>query len=264
MTSSKRRHRPSIVIAAHGSKPEACYVTTFQGPRSVWAAWRAGTYPAATNHAGELEELIRARGIRLGAYGDPTALPLDVVRGLVPAGAVWTGYTHQWRTCDPAWREIVLASVDTPQERLEAARAGWRTFRVARGAGELELRKGERHCPAAVESGKRTTCQACRACNGTGDQVGGKLPTAPRGAWSSPANGAVVYTGPSELDGRRIVGIVTGTRRPSANPKTGPMLQLWIMRTHAAPHVAQRTGADASVCGDCKLRPFLERMGASR
>jgi hypothetical protein len=67
-------------------------------------------------------------------------------------------------------------------------------------------------------------------------------------------NGAVLYSGPSMIDGVPIVAIVTGLRRPSANRKTGDMLQTWIMRQDVAPHVAIKTGADVSVCGGCPLR----------
>lgn len=66
-----------------------------------------------------------------------------------------------------------------------------------------------------------------------------------------------VYDGPSMLDGARIVVLLTGLRRPSTNTKTGPMLQTWVLRYDVTPHVAQKTGADASVCGDCPLRPLL-------
>lgn len=68
-------------------------------------------------------------------------------------------------------------------------------------------------------------------------------------------NGFVLYRGPSMLDGAPIVAIVTGTASRSDNPKTGAMLQTWIMREDIAPTLALKSGADASVCGDCKHRP---------
>jgi hypothetical protein len=68
-------------------------------------------------------------------------------------------------------------------------------------------------------------------------------------------NGAVLYTGPSALDGTPIVVIVTGLAKGSANTKTGAMLQTWIIRQDMAPHEAQKTGADSAVCGQCPLRP---------
>lgn len=64
-------------------------------------------------------------------------------------------------------------------------------------------------------------------------------------------NGAVVYSGPSRIDGAPIIVIVTGLRTSSANPKTGDMLQTWIIRSDIHPMDAIRSGADVSICGGC-------------
>jgi hypothetical protein len=53
--------------------------------------------------------------------------------------------------------------------------------------------------------------------------------------------------------------IATGFQRSSANPKTGDMLQTWILRRDIAPFQAIHNGADASICGDCPLRGILEQ-----
>lgn len=66
-----------------------------------------------------------------------------------------------------------------------------------------------------------------------------------------------LYDGPSELDGERIIVLLTGLGRSSANTKTGDMLQTWIMRYDVKPNEAVKTGKDASVCGNCPLRPYL-------
>jgi len=70
-----------------------------------------------------------------------------------------------------------------------------------------------------------------------------------------------LYDGPSELDGKRIVVLLTGLRVQSSNTKTGHMLQTWILRHDEAPHTTQKTGKDASVCGNCPLRPALFNKG---
>ena len=74
-------------------------------------------------------------------------------------------------------------------------------------------------------------------------------------------NGAVIYEGPSQLDGEPIVVILTGITADSGNAKTGAMLQTWILRSDVAPLTALRTGADASICGDCKHRPRITEDG---
>ena len=51
-----------------------------------------------------------------------------------------------------------------------------------------------------------------------------------------------------------IVVIATGFRRRSANPKTGDMLQVWILLRHINPVRAIKLGADAKICFDCGHR----------
>lgn len=67
-------------------------------------------------------------------------------------------------------------------------------------------------------------------------------------------NGWVFYDGPSMLNGQPIVSIVSGIRTPSSNADTGPMAQTWILHQASKPHIAVKTGDDASICGNCKLR----------
>jgi len=66
--------------------------------------------------------------------------------------------------------------------------------------------------------------------------------------------GAILYRGPSELDGKPIVVVATGLGRSSRNEKTGDMVQTWILRDDVDPWDAVKSGQDASVCGDCPHR----------
>lgn len=248
---TKGTEMQNVVIEAHGARPETCYVTTYQGPRAVWDAYTRGKYAKLKGHEDELEAAIRARGIRWGAYGDPGALPLSIVRRWSLEGARRTGYTHQWKR-RPALRPYVMASVETIAGAAHAQSRGWRTFRVAL---ELEVQRGEIVCPATTQG---LDCQTCGMCHGA----------SPRPRWNAGEHqgehqGLVLWEGPSRLDGAPIVLIATGMRRGSSNEKTGPMVQTWILRQDVAPHVAQRTGADASVCGDCPLRPIMHRRLAA-
>ena len=63
--------------------------------------------------------------------------------------------------------------------------------------------------------------------------------------------GYVIYDGPSRLDGKPIIAILT---LASANIKTGNMAQLWIMARDEMPHVAKKNGNDSSVCGNCPIK----------
>lgn len=142
----------------------ACYVNLAWAPRGVWKAWKRGEYTAS-------RDAVLARApLRLGAYGDPAVVPFIVWQRLLAISAAaghrsWTGYTHQWHTCDPRFKTICMASVDTQAETDAATRAGWRTFRV-RSVSDT-LRPGEIICPASDEAGHRVTCLQCRLCMGT-------------------------------------------------------------------------------------------------
>jgi hypothetical protein len=63
---------------------------------------------------------------------------------------------------------------------------------------------------------------------------------------------AIIYKGPSLLDGRPIVVIATYSNR---NTKTGRVLQTYILcDDDLDPLEASKTGADYSICGDCTMR----------
>lgn len=70
--------------------------------------------------------------------------------------------------------------------------------------------------------------------------------------------GFIAYEGPSAIDGAPIVVVITGIKA-SSNRKTGSMVQSFILRQDLHPVEAIRTGADQSICGDCRHRPILAR-----
>lgn len=143
-----------------------CYVQTWQGPRSTWQSH--ADHPERTM-AFDLAAFA-GRKIRFGSYGDPAAVPFAVWEAIAGAAAGHTGYTHQWRTCDPRFARYLMASVDSIDEARDAAKAGWRLF-FARPLGLAKPGPiGGRSmvvCPASAEAGKRTVCASCMACGGT-------------------------------------------------------------------------------------------------
>lgn len=62
---------------------------------------------------------------------------------------------------------------------------------------------------------------------------------------------AIVYSGPSLIDGSPIVVIV---KTGSKNVKTGDMVQTYILRADMNPLEASKTGADYAICGNCPHR----------
>lgn len=142
------------------SKTGACYVTLFQGPRSIWATWKRGGYPDY-----EPSMFLNA-SVRFGAYGDPAAVPFDIWDNIGFVAKMHTGYTHQWRDCDPLHKHYCMASVETEADAMQAREAGWRTFRVTTSPGDKSLSK-EVICPASEEAGHKIQCIDCGACDGT-------------------------------------------------------------------------------------------------
>ena len=62
---------------------------------------------------------------------------------------------------------------------------------------------------------------------------------------------AIIYNGPSLLDGEPIVVIATYSNR---NKKTGTVVQTYILCRDINPLEASKTGADSTICGDCVMR----------
>lgn len=155
----------------------ACYVTWWMGPSQVYKSM--GGY-RDVDGAGA-REAGRGQQIRVTAYGDPAAVPFDIWRAFLVDAAGWTGYTHQWRTCDPRFRDVVMASVETDAAMREAWAMGWRTFRIRTG----DVQAGEVICPASREGGKRTTCDRCNLCQGASNPAKSVaiLPHGQRARW---------------------------------------------------------------------------------
>lgn len=65
------------------------------------------------------------------------------------------------------------------------------------------------------------------------------------------ASSFIVYSGPSMLDGKPIIVVLTNLGSASENEKTGDMVQSYILCADQSPIQAIESGADESICGDC-------------
>jgi hypothetical protein len=151
------------VHRGNDTRARTCYVDVAKSVQSVYAAWTRGAYPLMSPAQGA--RMLADRAVRLGAYGDPAAIPARHWRALLRFASGRTGYTHQWRQAHAQQlRGFVMASADSASERDTARAMGWRTFRV-RGADET-LGAREIVCPASAEAGARRQCITCHACDG--------------------------------------------------------------------------------------------------
>ncbi|WP_148312779.1 hypothetical protein [Marinobacter similis] len=139
----------------------SCYVITHQGPLAVYRSFKRGNYP--TFDPGIHGSLFTGRMIRLGAYGDPAAVPVDVWSSVVSLTTGHTGYTHQigHPKFDSRILHYCMVSADTPKGALAHQFHGRRTFRVK--TEDSPLAANEVLCLSETTG---ISCLACGLCNG--------------------------------------------------------------------------------------------------
>ena len=123
----------NIAIQVHGSTQKtsgSCYVNLMldgiNGQYNSWIAGNIAMYNPAVH-----DDFIKNKPVRLGSYGDPAVIPIDVWIDLLSLASNHTGYTHQWREPDKQdYKSILMASVDTQQDIEDATKLGWRQFAV--------------------------------------------------------------------------------------------------------------------------------------
>lgn len=141
-----------------------CYVNLL-GVQSIFNSWKRGIYPGAYDPE-SLAGLGEGRVVRLGAYGDPAAVPSHVWESLISRATGWTGYTHQRGIESADTRAgLFMASAETLEQAESAWESGWRTFRTLRAPHEIDS-VHEVMCPATPEGGLRATCATCKLCAG--------------------------------------------------------------------------------------------------
>jgi hypothetical protein len=148
-----------------------------RGPRVVWDAYSRGKYPEMP--LAKARKLLARKVVRVGAYGDPGAVPVKVWKTALSQVADLTGYTHMWREI-PELAEFCMASCDSEVDRMLAKALGFRTYRV-RGKEDPKL-PGEGHCPASAEMGKAVQCAACMLCGGNRTKANADITIAVHGA----------------------------------------------------------------------------------
>jgi hypothetical protein len=145
-----------------------CYVNVGQAPEGIWRKyWRDG-YPNYVRRTHE--HYLEGREIRLGAYGDPAALPVPLLRYLTEACDSHTGYSHQLfsipRNRADKVAEFCMCSCENTAQHNEALRRGWRAFTVIRPDQPAPAKSVE--CPFYSHGVK---CIDCGLCKGSGMQA---------------------------------------------------------------------------------------------
>jgi hypothetical protein len=163
------KHRGTYNPVTKRVEKQTCYVNVMHGPTSVWRTYKRTGEAGYWTYDSSMLKFFKGRQLRLGCYGDPAAVPISLWITFCNVAAGFTGYTHQWRTCDPLLKYFCMASVDTIPEQREAQLDGWSTFRVRPIDGQIL--PNEFICPASKEAGKKTTCAKCNICRGLSGKI---------------------------------------------------------------------------------------------
>jgi hypothetical protein len=144
-----------------------CYVNVGQAPEGIFKAFKRGKYP---NYNPKIHaKKIKGRKIRLGAYGDPAALPCELLEHLVGLSAGHTGYSHQLfdiaktdRPLADRLAKMLMVSCDDNAQHNTATAYGWRTFTVKTPDGTTPADSIQ--CPFYSHN---VQCEDCLLCSGS-------------------------------------------------------------------------------------------------
>lgn len=137
------------------AKNRSCYVNLGQGPTIVYKGYVNNLYSHVSGHE-NIAKLGKNRVVRLGAYGDPAAVPGYIWDSLISESKSFVGYTHQ-HDYRP---DLCMISADTLEQAQEAWSKGYRTFRTVKSYDEMK--SNEIACPASTG----VNCVDCRLCGG--------------------------------------------------------------------------------------------------
>ena len=152
------------------NKGRKCYVKLFQAPYSVWKAYKNNKYPKI--NINKLSHMLTFKQVRVGSYGDPAMIPSEVWDKLISRSLGNTGYTHQWKRCDTKNSTFNMASVDTLEEKRQANKLGYRTFRTRLASEPIEPDEVVCLSDKVAREGKTLVpCSLCKMCSGNNSKV---------------------------------------------------------------------------------------------
>lgn len=165
-TSIIKRKMDVSVCGSCQLRGTVCYVN----PVSLNGQWKA----TVGQIVADLPKRLRA--VRFGSYGNPSLLPLELVRKIARIAKRWTGYTHDWETIDPGYADYMMASIDpltakskgrtAVEDKAVANSMGYRTYRTV--GSHQEILDDEIECPHET---KEVQCKDCRLCSGNGSKA---------------------------------------------------------------------------------------------
>jgi hypothetical protein len=108
-------------------------------------------------------ELCKDTYVRFGTYGEPSLLPLSMVKSMADVASNWTGYTHQHdKKFAQGYKDFFMASTHTQEESTNRSSDGWRSFIALESGTDADAIS----CPASKEAVVLSNCSKCSLCSG--------------------------------------------------------------------------------------------------
>ena len=164
-----------------------------QAPLAVWKSYKKDRYKQATE--ADIAKAFEGRKVRFGAYGNPSALPIQLIETITRYARGFTGYFHDWHLMPKerakAYGAYFMASTDTESSLAKAQKLGLRTFHVS-----ARKPKDSILCPSVSH---KTQCVDCLLCSGNSKRAK-SIYIAPHGTQTT-KHTCLLYTSPSPRDG---------------------------------------------------------------
>ena len=139
---------------------QGCYVNVGQAPLAIWKAYNKGKYPKL--RPANYEKVFSGRKVRFGAYGNPTLIPLAMVKAIASVSNGWTGYFHNWRELGQvkakAYNAYFMASTESATSFDLANTQGLRVFHANTKQPENTVE--------CLSDSHGISCAECQLCQG--------------------------------------------------------------------------------------------------
>ena len=158
-----RRDKSDATTQCRGCKlasNSGCYVGSYYVDATQRAHWKRNEAPATD---AQIIKLVSGKFVRFGAYGNPSLIPLRIIRLIVKHASGYAGYFHDWDLMTPAkatkYGEYLMASCE-PDNRADAQKLGLRTFTTRNATDPIP--GNDIDCP----SSRGVQCSDCQLCSG--------------------------------------------------------------------------------------------------
>ena len=143
-----------------------CYVNVGQAPLQIWKSYKANKYPKLDPFL--YDNVFNGRKVRFGAYGNPSLIPLSIIKMITEVCDGWTGYFHDWQQMSKqkaqAYGQYFMASTETNDSVRRAKEKNLRFFHVS-----PEQPKDTIEC---LSDSRGLSCDLCQLCKG--NRIGAK------------------------------------------------------------------------------------------